>query len=122
VLDNTVYRHGVDTVLQCCLTLVEEQHILNDFHIRACGGRLSGIAISQKILCVGYYWKNLFKVCITTVLKCHPCQIFTKKMRPHPTPLHMVISIGPFTKWEIDFIACNPTSADGKNYIVDVVE
>ena len=39
-------------------------------------------------------------------------------MRAHPTPLHPVISVGPFAKWGIDFVTCNPTSENGHNYIV----
>jgi len=32
--------------------------------------------------------------------------------------LHLVISIGPFAKWGIDFITCNPVSSAGHNYII----
>ena len=45
-----------------------------------------------------------------------------KKMHAHPAPLHPVISIGPFAKWGIDFVTCNPTAVDGHNYIVVAVD
>lgn len=32
--------------------------------------------------------------------------------------LHPVISIGPFSKWEIDFVTCNPISSIEHNYII----
>eukprot|EP00253_Pinus_taeda_P032724 PITA_32724 len=39
-----------------------------------------------------------------------------------PAPLHPIISVGPFTKWGIDFITCNPHSAGGHAYIILVVD
>jgi hypothetical protein len=50
--------------------------------------------------------------------KCHPYQVFTQKMRLHPAPLHPVITVGPFTKWWVDFVNCNPTSAGGHKHII----
>jgi hypothetical protein len=40
----------------------------------------------------------------------------------HPTPLHPVITVGPFTKWGVDFVDCNPTSAGGHQHIIMVIE
>ena len=39
-------------------------------------------------------------------------------MRAHLAPLHPVVSIGPFAKWDIDFTTCNPPSAAGHHYII----
>ena len=36
--------------------------------------------------------------------------------------LHPVISIGPFAKWGIDFVTCNPVSSARHNYIIVVVD
>ena len=121
MLNDTLYLRGVDTILLHCLTLNEAEHILNDCHVEVCNGHISGIATAKKILHEGYYWLTFFKYCIIVVQKCHPCQIFKKKMCAHPTPLHPVVSIGPFAKWGIDFVTCNPTSVDGHNYIVMAV-
>jgi hypothetical protein len=52
------------------------------------------------------------------VNKCLPCQAFTQKMLSHPSPLHLVIIVGPFTKWGVDFIDCNPTSDWGHQHII----
>jgi hypothetical protein len=71
---------------------------MNDCHSGACGGHLSGLATTQKILHTRYFWPLIFKDCITIVKKCHPCQIFSWKMRAHPASLHPVISVGPFAK------------------------
>ena len=52
---------------------------------------------------------------------CHPCQLYTRKMRSHPTPLLPVISMGPFMKWGIDYVMCNPVSTWGHKHIIVVV-
>jgi hypothetical protein len=96
--------------------------VLNDCHTGACGGHLSGLATAQKILQEGYFWPTLIKDCIKSVKKCHPCQIFSQKMRAHPAPMFPVIIVGPFNKWGIDYTTCNPPSARGHRYIIVAVD
>ena len=43
-------------------------------------------------------------------------------MQSHPAPLFPVISVGPFTKWGIDYVTYNPFSAEGHKYIIVVVD
>jgi hypothetical protein len=43
-------------------------------------------------------------------------------MRSHPTPLHPVITVGPFTKWGVDFVDCNPTSVGGNQHIIVAID
>eukprot|EP00253_Pinus_taeda_P011916 PITA_11916 len=121
-INDTLYRHSVDTVLRCCLTHEEAKHVLNDYHAGACGGHISSISTAQKILCVGYYWPTLFKDYVQAIRQCHPCQVFTKKMCAPLALLHLVISIDPFAKWGIDFVTCNPVSSAGHNHIIVVVD
>jgi transposase InsO family protein len=122
ILDDTLYHRGIDTILRRCLTHEEAERVLNDCHLGACGGHLSGMATTQKILCAGYFWSSIFKDCIEAVKKCPPCQIFNKKARTHPMSLHPIIAIGPFAKWGIDFMQCKPTSAGGYGYIIVIID
>ena len=45
-----------------------------------------------------------------------------QKMRSHPAPLFLVVSVGPFMKWGIDYVTCNPALARGHKYIIVVVD
>eukprot|EP00253_Pinus_taeda_P026683 PITA_26683 len=83
---------------------------------------MSGYATAQKILRAGYFWMSLFKDCIIAVRKCHKCQVFDRNMRAPPAPLHPIIAVGPFAKWGIDFITCNPHSVGGHVYIILAVD
>eukprot|EP00253_Pinus_taeda_P033692 PITA_33692 len=107
IIIDTLYRHGIDTVLWRCLTLKEAEKVLNDCHLGACGGHQSGYATVQKILRAGYFWPTIFKDCVTAVRSCHACQIFDSKTRRTPTPLQPVVAVGPFAKWGIDFMTSN---------------
>eukprot|EP00253_Pinus_taeda_P027931 PITA_27931 len=64
----------------------------------------------------------MFKDCITAVRSCHACQIFDSKTRRPPAPLQPVVAVGPFAKWGIDFMTCNPTSTGGHGYIIIAVD
>jgi hypothetical protein len=43
-------------------------------------------------------------------------------MRPHPDPRFLIIVVGPFTKWGIDFTTFHLTSARGHCYIIVAVD
>ena len=65
---------------------------------------------------------TIFKDCVEAMKHCHPCHIYTRKMRSHPVPLFPVISVGPFMKWGIDYVTCNPASVGGHKYIIVAVD
>ena len=80
-VDNTLYRHGVDSILRHYLTHDEAEVVLNDCHRGACGSHLSGLSTAQKILKAGYFWPSIFKYCVDAVKKCHPFLVFAWNMR-----------------------------------------
>lgn len=43
-------------------------------------------------------------------------------MHVPPSPLHPVVTVGPFAKWGIDFMTCNPRSAGGHGYIIVAID
>ena len=43
-------------------------------------------------------------------------------MRSHPAPLFPIVSVGPFMKWGIDYVTCNPASARGHKYIIVAID
>jgi hypothetical protein len=108
--------------LHRCLNHEEAESILNGYHNGACGGHLSRLVIGKKILRADYFLSSIFKYCVEEVHKCHPCQVFTWNMHSHTTPLHLVITVGPFTKWGVDFVNCNPTSAGRNQHIIMAVD
>ena len=118
IVDNTLYHRGVDSILHRCLTHDEAKVVLNDCHGGECGGHLSRLSAAQKILRAGYFWLSIFKDCVNVVKKCHPFQMFARNMHSHPTMLHPIITVGPFTKWGLNFMDCNPASAGGHHRII----
>jgi hypothetical protein len=64
----------------------------------------------------------LIKDCVESVKKCHPCQIFSRKMRAHPSPMFPIITIGPFNKWGIYFTTWHLDSSRGHHYIIVAVD
>eukprot|EP00253_Pinus_taeda_P003103 PITA_03103 len=122
IVGGTLYRLGVDSVLRRCLTFEEAERVLNDCHSGACHGHISGYATAQKILCAGYFWPSIFKGCILAVRSCHECQIYQRKMHAPAAPLHPVVTVGPFAKWGINYVTCNPRSTGGHGYTIVAVD
>ena len=43
-------------------------------------------------------------------------------MHSHLAPLHPIITIGPYTKWGVDFMDCNLASAGGHHHIIVAID
>ena len=43
-------------------------------------------------------------------------------MQSHLAMLFLVIVVGPFTKWGVDYVTCNRVLAGGNKYIIVVVD
>ena len=112
----------MDSLLRRCLTDEEIEALMNDLHGGACGSNLSGLATTQIFLRSGYFWSSTFKDCVNAVKWFHPCHVFAWNMQPHPAPLHMIITIGPFTKWGVEFMNCNLDSARGNHHIIVAID
>jgi hypothetical protein len=122
ILEDTLYRRGIDSVFRRCLMFDEAEKDLNDYHSRSCGGHMFGYDTAEKILREGYFCPSLFNDYIIVVQKCHACQAYNHKIRSHLVPLHPVVSIGPFLKWGINIMTCHPHSAGGHGYIIVAVD
>jgi len=77
-----------------------------------------GLLQPKKSCAHGIFWPSIFKDCVEVVKKCHPCQVYTQKMRTYLDPLFPVIIFGQFMKWGIDFTTCNPPLTKGHKYIL----
>ena len=44
--------------------------------------------------------------------------MFARNMRSRPAPLHPIITVGPFTKWGLNFMDCNLDSSRGHHHII----
>jgi hypothetical protein len=122
LIGDILYRRGVDIVLCRCLTIDKVDQVLKNCHSGACGGHLFRMSTAQKIIHAGYFWPILFHDFIHTMKRCDKCQLYSNKARAPPSLLHLVITAGPFCKWGIDFMTCNPPSSNGHKYIVIVVD
>lgn len=73
IIGDTLYCRGVDTILRRCLTQEEAKKALNECHLSACGGHLSGYTTTHNFFCVGYFWPTIFKDCIMAIRSCRTC-------------------------------------------------
>jgi len=55
-------------------------------------------------------------------MECHPYKVFTNKMHVHPTLLHPLVIVGPFTKWGVDFTKYKLAFIDGHKHIIMVID
>jgi hypothetical protein len=82
ILDDTLYRRGIDTILQRCLTHEEAERILNDCHLGACGGHLSRMATAQKSYVSAIFGPRFSKIVSRLSRNAHPAKSLTRMHTP----------------------------------------
>ena len=96
-------------------------HILSDYHDSLVGGGHQGFQRTYDAIRSKYFWRGMYSDTKDYQQSCGPCQ---RSKRPHtrPTPLHPLPVAGLFRRWHMDFIGPLRQSADGKKYILLVVD
>lgn len=122
IINDTLYRRGVDSILHQCFMHEEVEPALNNVHSGVYGGHLSGLATTQNFFCGGFFWPPIFKDSMNVVKKFHAYQIFTNKMCAHSAPLFPFITVGPFKNRGIDFMTCNLVLTGWHHHIIIVVD
>ncbi|XP_012482873.1 uncharacterized protein LOC105797446 [Gossypium raimondii] len=98
VLDvEILYKKGIDQVLLRCVDAVEAKKILEEVHEGICGTHANGFTMARQIMRFGYYWSTIEEDCINYAKRCHKCQIYSDKMHAPPSPLHVMVSLWPFS-------------------------
>jgi hypothetical protein len=105
-----------------CLTIEEAEKVLNDCHSGACGGHLSRISTTQKVIELVTYGPPYSM--IASMQSSVVTNVNYSCINPelHHLPSILLSYIGPFCKWGIDFMTCNPPSSNGHKYIVVAVD
>jgi hypothetical protein len=92
---------------------------MKKLHEGICGGHIVPIAMTHKIIRVGFYWPLVLKDSYATIRKCISCQQFSGKMKISAMPLQPISIEKPFSQWGLDVIVpINPKSSKGNIYIL----
>lgn len=117
------YKRNYDSVLLKCMDRHELSMVIKSIHEGCEGVHAKGSAMAKKILRVGYYWTMMEVNCYNFVKRCHKCQKFCDKIHVPPTPLNVLNSPRPFSKWGIDMIGMiEPKSSNGHHFILIAID
>lgn len=101
-----------------CVPKEDVFNILCACHTKPCRGHFVAHRTTQKILTIGYYCPTLHKDSKHYVQHCDKFQHMGWPTHFDEIPLHPQLSIEPFEKWGLDFVApINPPSQN-KEYIL----
>jgi hypothetical protein len=79
MLNDSLYWKDPGGVLLKCLTEVEAQQTMKEFHEGDCGGHHYRKTTVNKIMRSGFYWPTIFVDVYKKVSTCHECQFFKGK-------------------------------------------
>jgi len=104
LITRKLYNLGSKNILQWCVLDHEWPEILWEFHCGVVGGHVEGKEIDQKILQEGLWWFNIFKYAKDYARACDVYKRVGKPSCREELPLHPILALQAFEKWEIDSI------------------
>ncbi|XP_059073727.1 uncharacterized protein LOC131874393 [Cryptomeria japonica] len=123
ILDNILYKKGLDGTFLRCVDKPHQEALLKTFHNEACGGHFSSIVTMYKILRNYYYWLRMFWDAYAWVARYEKCKLFIGKPQLAVLPLRPVIIEAPFKQWGLDFVGpLNLVSSAGHTHILTVMD
>ena len=96
ILNDVLYKRGLDGMFLRCMDLDQHKKLLQTFHNEACGGHYSSTITAFKIHGSYYYWSGMFKDAYKWVANCEKCKLFIGKPQLAALPPKPVIIEGTF--------------------------
>ena len=95
--------------------------LVSEYHESIVGGGHQGFERVYEAVKQRYYWPRMYEDIREYVKSCTTCQR-AKNARPRPPPLHPLPTPTLFNRWHMDFLGPVKPSADGKRYILLIVD
>jgi hypothetical protein len=104
MLDNTLHRRTIDSLLLKCLGLDQSKLAMGEVHEGICATHQSAHKIKWLLHRVGFYWPTMIKDCFRYYKGCKSCQKFEDVQLAPAAILHAIIKLCPFRGWALDFV------------------
>jgi hypothetical protein len=104
LIARSLYKLGADGILICCVLEHERPMILEEVHDGFERGHYAGREISQKILCIRFWWPTLHRDAKKYFQSCKVCQRDGKPSKRDGMSLNPQVMLQAFDKWYIDFV------------------
>jgi hypothetical protein len=86
IVGNELYKTFVSGPLLRCISKTEGQEILQEVHVRICGGHIGARALAAKVLRQGFYWSARIDDAAKLVSTCEACQKFSHRHKAPAQP------------------------------------
>jgi hypothetical protein len=91
MLDNTLYRRTIDSLLLKCLCLDQSRIAMGEVHEGICGTHQSAHKMIWLLRHAGFYWPTMLYDCFRYYKGCESCQKFRDVQLAHAAMLHPII-------------------------------
>jgi len=116
-----LFKYCPNQIIRRCLSEDEHHSVLTFCHKLACDGHFGPRKTDEKVLQSGFYWPTLFKDAYTLCRHCARCHMTGRITHKDMMPLTLILEVGNFDLWGIDFIGPFPLSY-GNQYILVAID
>jgi hypothetical protein len=119
MLDNTLYRQTIDSLLLKCLGSNQSRIATGEVHEGICGTHQSAHKMKWLLHHAEFYWPTMLNDCFRYYKGCESCQKFRDVELAHAAILHPIIKPWPFRCWALDFVGqIHPASSKGHGFVL----
>ncbi|XP_057432184.1 uncharacterized protein LOC130724933 [Lotus japonicus] len=123
ILDDELFKKGVNEVLLKCLSEEEAFRAVKAVHDGMCGAHQAGHKMKWTLFRQGVYWPSMLKDCIEYAKSCAECQKHAGIQHVPASELHSIVKPWPFRGWALDLIGqIHPSSSKQHDYIIVAID
>lgn len=118
-----LYRKSLDKIFLRCLELQESEKALIEVYNDICGVHSNGLALSQKLLRMGYYQPIMQSDVVHYAKSCQKCQLHGNLVHAQGRKLIPSMTYWAFQQWTFDLVGkIHPSSSSGHKFIITVTK
>jgi ribonuclease HI len=102
--EKELYHRSPSGILQRCISVAEEQELLQEIHSRACGHHAAPRALVGNAFRQGFYWPTTVVDATRIVRSCQGCQFYARQTHLPAQALHTIPITWPFVVWGLDLV------------------
>jgi ribonuclease HI len=120
--EKELYHRSPSGILQRCISVTEEQELLQEIHSGACGHHAAPRALVRNAFRQGFYWPTAVAATTRIIRSCQGCQFYARQTHLPAQALQTIPITWPFAVWGLDLVGPLQKAPGGFSHLLVAID
>jgi transposase InsO family protein len=120
--EKELYHRSPSGILQRCISVAQEQELLQEIHSGACGHHAAPRALVGNAFRQGFYWPTAVADATRIVRSCRGCQFHARRTHLPAQTLQTIPITWPFVVWGLDLVGPLQKAPGGFTHLLAAID